>query len=418
MTHCSPRRADCYELESALGEPLSDDIQEIADSSSPKLGPVIARLEEIHRKCLSLGSRNEEAQEMAGRIAGVIAALSGAAAEETKPALGDLARELFPVARLFESLGFLSVARELAHVEKTLSDLDPGESADRAVSTDFETSARIDSPASPDDTVTGDSEVEAEDGPVPARGIPVPVALGFLAVVIAVSASIFIVRQQETRHEAGSILPIRTTVPPPTAPASPTPSHPIPLAEPTAPLATPTPGPRARMVALVGEARLAQREGDLNRAISLLSQAALIDSKAHLVLGTARSLVADLLNRADDAAGAAQWDEAGLYVERARELAIRFELPTQPMDAAVRRHARLERYELVQPTDTSRLRELAGHRAIVVTTGDHRYEGQIHDVVGGTLELHEGMEVGRGGTLFHVDEIPLAEVVEIRVYPD
>jgi hypothetical protein len=34
------------------------------------------------------------------------------------------------------------------------------------------------------------------------------------------------------------------------------------------------------------------------------------------------------------------------------------------------------------------------------------------------LELREGIDVGGDGTLFHVDEIPLARIREIRVYPD
>jgi hypothetical protein len=168
----------------------------------------------------------------------------------------------------------------------------------------------------------------------------------------------------------------------------------------------------------VAEARLAQHDGDLDRAVSLLSQAALIEPKAHSVIATARSLMTELLARADGAAHSARWDEAARYVERARELAIRFELPTEPMDAAARRHARLERYERVDPTDSARLAELAGNRAVVLTRDEQRHEGRIHGVGGGVLELHQGLDVGRGGTLFHVDRIPLADVVEVRVYRD
>jgi hypothetical protein len=181
---------------------------------------------------------------------------------------------------------------------------------------------------------------------------------------------------------------------------------------------TPTPSDRARLSSLLAEARLAQHEGDIDGAISLLSQAALIESKAHSVISTARSLVSDLLGRADAAAESARWSEAAEYVDRARELAIRFELPTVAMDEATRRHARLERFEQVGPSDTARLSELTGRRAIVITRDDERIEGRIHEVRSGVLELHQGLDVGRGGTLFHVEEIDLAGVVEIRVYPD
>ncbi len=398
---------------------MTEDARETKRNSSPELGPVIARLEEIHRKCLSLGSRNDEAREMASRLESVITALSGGNGDlDVQPAFGDLARDLFPVARLFESLGFLSVARELAHVEKTLIDLEPDPSTGRAPAPGRGSSARVARASAAELNGDGESAPEPEDHPVKARGVPTPVVLGVVAVVIAIVASVLVVRRQQARHGTGFAVAVPVSSLPTQVLASPTPTHPTPATESVAVGVTPTPGPRARMASMVSDARLAQREGDIDRAISLLSQAALIDSKAHLVIDTARSLVADLLGRADGAAGAARWDEAAQNVERARELAIRFELATEPMDAAIRRHARLERYEPVDPTNITRIKQLAGNRAIVVTDDEAHHEGEVHDVVGGVLELHQGIKVGRGGTLFHIDRIPLAEVVEIRVYPD
>ena len=55
---------------------------------------------------------------------------------------------------------------------------------------------------------------------------------------------------------------------------------------------------------------------------------------------------------------------------------------------------------------------------LVLAQEDNRYEGRIYGVSGGVLELHEGMDVGGDGTLFHIDEVPLADIREIRVYPD
>lgn len=398
---------------------MSDDVQEPESSASPELGPVVARLQEIHRKCLSLGARNDEAREMAGRLEGVIAALSGGSGSNVPPTVfGDLADRLFPVARLFESLGFLSVARELSHVERILTDLDPGPPANAPPTAFGETSARSVEPPLPDDVIDSAEDDEGGEPPSAHRSVPVPVVFGLLVVLIAVVVSVVVVRKQQTRYDNRSVSPTGPLTMPPTLTAIPTPFDPTTVGATPLAAETPTPGPRARLAALVGEARLAQREGDIERAISLLSQAALIDSKASTVLETARSQVADLLGRADAAAAAARWDEAAATVDRARELAIRFELPTEPMEAAVRRHARLERYERVAPTDIARLKELASNRAVVVTNDDSRHEGRILDVVNGVLELHQGMEVGRGGTLFHVDEIPLVEIAEIRVYPD
>ena len=66
---------------------------------------------------------------MAVRVREVIADLRSAA--DGEPSYRELARRLFPVARLFESLGFHTVAREIAHVERSLEAIDtssrPGE---------------------------------------------------------------------------------------------------------------------------------------------------------------------------------------------------------------------------------------------------------------------------------------------------
>ena len=156
----------------------------------------------------------------------------------------------------------------------------------------------------------------------------------------------------------------------------------------------------------------------MDRAISLLSQAALIDNTATLVIETARSLTGDLLAMADGAADAARWGEAEALVERARELAIRYQLSTEPIDAAVRRHAQLERFERVSPTNLTRIGELRGSRVLVLARDGTRHEGRLHEVKGGVLELHMGLDVGRGGTLYHVEPFDLGDVEEIRVYPE
>lgn len=400
---------------------MRDDAREPDNTVAPELQPVVARLQEIHRKCLSLGPRNEEARDMAVRLERVISALAGdPGGDAPRPALGDLARDLFPAARLFESLGFMSVARELSHVEKTLVALDPAGAAGRSATPGGAYSARVQSAIAPEDedSDAGDTAPPVVPESARSRRVSTPVAVAVLAVLIAVAGSVAIVRRQQARYQSAAATLRPTAFPTMLTPTSGPAQVPISTPGPSPTAATPTPGPRARLASALSDARLAQRDGDLDRAVSLLSQAALIDSTANQVVETARSLASDLLARADGAAAAASWDEAAEYVERARELAIRFELPTEPMDAAVRRHARLERYEKVAPTDVRRLEALAGHRVIVVTREDQRHEGQMHAVAGSTLELHQGIDVGRGGTLFHVQEIPLADIVEVRVYPD
>ncbi len=397
---------------------MPDDVQQTDHQLPEELQPIVVRLQEIRRKCVSLGSRNDEAEQMTARLDSVIEALTHEPSnDDPPPGYRELAGQLFPVARLFESLGLLTVARELAHVEKTLIKLDP--------STDI--SIPVESPG-PDSDHTNKTTLESDptsntdrapenDETPPRRGLPRPVGLGLLVVLLSVLAAIFIVRMQRLALERAD----NQTAATPTATSQPTPTvHPTTTSIPqgTAPEATPTPGPRARIASLIGQARLAQRRGDLDGAISLLSQAALVDKTSTAVIETARSLVSDLIARSDAAADNAEWDAAPEYLERARELAIRFELSTQSIDEAVRRHARMVRYVKLDPTDTAAISAAAGQRVVVVANDGDRFEGRIHGVSAGVLELREGMDVAGDGTLFHVDEVPLARIREIRVYPD
>ncbi len=86
----------------------------------PSLQPVIARLREIERKCSSMGARNEEFPQMQEKLAGIIRQLETAESDEPV-SYQAMARELFPVAHLFESLGFMSIGKEIPHIERALS---------------------------------------------------------------------------------------------------------------------------------------------------------------------------------------------------------------------------------------------------------------------------------------------------------
>jgi hypothetical protein len=382
-----------------------------------ELQPIVTRLQEIQRKCASLGPRNDEAQEMADRVDSIVASLSEPQSDDAEPpSYGQLAAQLFPVARLFESLGFISVAKEIAHVDRSLRELDPDSAQPAAPVAEVASSART-GPSAGDRPADEDAiEVETVE-PEKRFGVPRPVALGLLLVVVTIVVAVLLVRNQiATLRQTAAVA---TPTPPVTQP-SPTVGADQPIA--AAPTAsdrpTPTPGPRARLADLVGRSRLAYRSGDIDGAISLLSQAALIDNKANSVLDTAETLVRGLIARADAAADDAQWTAAKNHLDRARELAVRFELSTQPIDFAAEEHRRMVRYKRLRPDDIEGIRAHAGRRIIVINHDGERFEGQIHGVTGGVLEIHEGMAVGQGGTLFHVDEIPLIDIREIRVFPN
>ena len=397
---------------------MPDDVQKPEDQLPDDLRPVIGRLQEIRKKCTSLGSRNDEAEQMTARLDSVIESLTHVPSDDDPPpAYRELAGQLFPVARLFESLGLLTVARELAYVEKTLIELDPSTDASLPVEEPQQGGVRVPRPAR-DTNAVPDTEYEAEPDETPhPRRLPRPVGLTLLAVLIAILAAMFIVRMQRLAHERADMRAAAT----PTPMSQPSPTvHPTTTSNPsvTAPDATPTPGPRARIASFIGQARLAQRRGDIDGAISLLSQAALIDKTSTAVIETAKSLVSDLIRRSDAAADNAEWTAAAEYLERAREIAIRFELSTNRIDGAVRRHARLIRYVKLDPSDIGGISAAAGRRVLVVATDGERFEGRIFGVSGGVLELHQGIDVAGDGTLFHVDEVPLSDIREIRVYPD
>ncbi len=100
------------------------------DGPKADLRPVIARLREIERKCASMGSRNEEFPLMQDRVASIIARLDGAEESSGDPLdYRKIARELFPVAHLFESTGFMSVGKEIAYIERSLIEIAPDSEA-------------------------------------------------------------------------------------------------------------------------------------------------------------------------------------------------------------------------------------------------------------------------------------------------
>ena len=375
---------------------------ELDPSIPPRLRPLVARLLEIERKCRALGPRNEEARDMAARLQAIAGELSrGGHDGAPPPRYRELARQLFPVARMFESLGFMSVAREVAHVDKLLAEMEPGApapaSAPAPVAPTAVTPARdVPLPAPP----ATDADRQPERTP---RAVATGLAVFVLAAIVAVAV---IVRYQPGREPGGpdSLEPaVAGGSPPPATPAAARPS--------------PTHGPRSRLADLISRARLAQQAGDVDQAISLLNDAAAIDVGAGAVHETAGLLVLDLVARSDQAAGDADWERAAGLLERARELALRFELPTSPIDQAARRQGGLERYRRLGPNDISELRGAIGSRVLVLTDGAPR-EGRLVEVTGGSILIQLGLEVADNGTLLHTGEVPLARVREVRVYPE
>jgi hypothetical protein len=135
------------------------------EEGNPKdvdLRPLIARLKEIERKCDSMGTRNEEFPLMKDRLTSIIARLEAGEEPSGEPlAYRAMARELFPVAHLFESVGFMGVGKEIAHVERSLQDLEPAPASSGGVGVSVRPSPTSSAATVPPVTEAGEKELAA-----------------------------------------------------------------------------------------------------------------------------------------------------------------------------------------------------------------------------------------------------------------
>lgn len=389
-------------------------MNEEREPSALDLRPVVARLREIERRCAAMGSRNEEFPLTQQRVASIIARLeAGQEPSGEKLHFGRIARELFPVAHLFESVGFMSVGREIAHIERALRELDP--ESDGGVPAPPPMVQRISSAAAVrHGEATGREAVEA---PEPPRTVPMPVVVGLLllAAAVAVAASIVLGFGPAARLAGRA----RALPQSPTAAPEPTPSpSPAPVLEPpptALPIAAEDPGPGARLAAAVSQARLALAKGDFDEALGQLAAAALVDRTDEDVVEIAGALVDHFVARAGEAADNGEWEEAAARLERAERLAMRFGLDEARIEQMERRIAEMERYRFVSPRDTPALRAAVGQRVDVILRDGRVRSGRIDTVGTDTLVLDVVRELGGGG-LQYTEELALAEVRTIKVY--
>jgi len=380
-----------------------------SDNDRPYLRPLIARLREIEKKCASMGSRNEEFPLMGERLSSIIKRLeAGEEPSGESPAYRAMARELFPVAHLFESVGFMSVGKEIAHVEKALNELAPEESASDAP-TASESARRT--AAQPAAAADRGATSEGTDDDAPDHHVPRPVAAGLLVLLAAMAIATMIVLE---------VGPFRPKLP--VRPAAPT----VPLETRFTPSPLPTlaqkptrsiPGPSNTLADEVAAARLALFHGDHEAAIGHLSAAALINRNHTGVLEIAQELVGRLIGDADAAAADGRWEDAGQILERARRVAMRFGIETATIDRTAQRHAAIERFLLVAPDDTRVIRSSTGKRVELSMADGSVRTGRIDGITGADLLLEVNSDVG-GGIVSFTDEVPLASIVTIKIFED
>jgi len=180
----------------------------------------------------------------------------------------------------------------------------------------------------------------------------------------------------------------------------------------------PTPASEGAVVEAISQARLALRAGDVDLAISHLSSAARHDRNGSLVLKTAQAIVQELLARAEQAANDGHWQIADGELERARELSLRFEFSTQEIDRAARRFSSMERFRRLQPSDVDAIRAAVGKRVVLYYKSGKTWSGRIHGVSGRTLEIDQYTEIGSDGKVYYVEDVPLVQLEELRVFDD
>lgn len=377
------------------------------------LRPLIARLKEIERRCDSMGTRNEEFPLMKERLVSIIARLEAGQEPSGEPlAYRDMARELFPVAHLFESVGFMSVGKEIAHVERSLQDLAPEPERPRQpvneVRQTTTSSAAVSPPDSSEEEQPSDEEGEDESS---GEGIPKPILAAFLVLVVAVAIAatiVFKVRQQN--------LALVPTPIPPTPVVLPSPS---PVSQPTPITVDPgsTKSPGERLADALAQARQSIEDGDVDGAVGYLAFAELIDRNDSRVVEVADRIVDQLIEDANGAADEERWEDAARLTAHARTVANRFKLDSGRIYDAERDHAEKQQFEIVGPGEIEVLRASIGKHVDVMLREGSMFSGWLTGFKGSTMILDVEDDVG-GGIVSFTDEIPLDTVEWIRIRED
>jgi hypothetical protein len=382
--------------------------------SGHDLRPVIARLKEIERKCESMGSRNEEFPMMKDKLARIIRRLEAGEEPSGEPlAYRDMARELFPIAHLFESVGFMSVGKEIAHIERSLRELapettSPGGSGAPTSRSPTSSAASIAAPLAAGESLL---DRDKEDAEAERESMPKPILAGLVVLVTAILVAVAVVLEIGPFERKADPTPVPAT---PTAVPTPAP-EPTPTAAPLDPNATPT--SRERLADAISQARLAIRNGDLDAAVKHLSIAALTDRNDTSVIEVAERIVDELLRAATIAASETRWQDAAASTTQARTVAIRFDLDTNRIDAAERRFAEMERYRMVQPDDTAALRAGIGKRVEIKLEDGSLLVGRISRVTSANLVLEVEDDVG-GGIVSFTDEVSRSKIRWVRIWED
>jgi hypothetical protein len=385
-------------------------MNEAPDGNNVDLRPLIMRLKEIEKKCDSMGSRNEEFPLMKERLVSIIARLEAGAEGDGGPLqYRDMARELFPVAHLFESVGFMSVGKEIAHVERAFQELAPKSPTSETAPATARRAPTSSAAVSQQPESSDEQPLEEEDEKK--EGIPKPILGAFfiLAVGIAVAATIVFKVSRPGVELEPTPLPATPTVersPSPETAATPIEADPNQLTD-----------PRERFAHALEQAQSAVAEGDIEGAVGYLAFAELIDRNDPRVNEVADGIVDQLVETANLAAEEERWEDAARHTTHARTVAKRFRLDTQRIRDAEHDHFEMQQFEMVSPDEIDVLRVSTDRHVDVMLRDGTVFSGWLRGFKGGTmiLDVEDDMH---GGVFHFTDEFQLEDIEWVRIRED
>ena len=170
-----------------------------------------------------------------------------------------------------------------------------------------------------------------------------------------------------------------------------------------------------QLVHEIESAEAAMNNNDVDSALQHFAAAAAIDRHHRGVVSLAKSLIDQLLKRADEAFDNTEWELADKRVDDARHLARGLYLDTSGIDQMVRKHAALTRFDDLRPDDQVSIRRAVGHSVRVTLTTREVLFGRLETFEDNRLMLaiHTGVD---GGGVDFSKEILLEKILELRVY--
>ena len=94
---------------------------------------------------------------------------------------------------------------------------------------------------------------------------------------------------------------------------------------------------------------------------------------------------------------------------------MRFGIYENEIELLARRHAEMERFEMINPGDTTAIRNAVGRRVVVTIDDGSELHGEIEGIEGSTLLLNMDSQIG-GGTMKFTEELPLRTIRSIKMF--